>query len=479
MSLASRHHAGSGVASRNRFPIRKLLYGMIAIFVLCRGEGPAIAQSVVLNPNGVVDFDQLNYNGGSFGAEGDATIDVTNALALLPNGNLTGGYLNVVDSSGNWLVQNLPVLPSSVTGSDELSMRYSITGDSNGGQISSENLLAVLSTAPQTSAPSGTASSFTTTEVAFDAGGTGPTGDLTGYEPAAAPGIEGFNTNGVTGITYETGHPNVQAALNQCAPAAIANSLTWLKTTDGTPIPQPNTPGIGNVPGATNTLVGALDLATGRAVTSRTVGSGVWPLNGTLQYILSNNLQNSLSVSYASVVSNSGFSSFSGGPGSLYLNGTNNYTAYGLTATALGTNISYAVISNLLYKGYAVALDEAWGANGANGRHYIQVLGVGILMDQPYLIFSSGPLQTPGDPTDQYLGKFFPNVLNGTQAGFNSGIEVSWLNGNQLTSEGSVIDQLVAIQAVPEPTTLALVAVGGIAVMFRRRGARRKRRSLS
>lgn len=479
MSLARGHQAGGGVISRNRFPNRKFLCGMIAILILCGVGGPAFAQSVVLNPNGVIDFDQLNYNSANFGAEGDATIDVTNALALLPGGNITGGFLNVVDNSGNWLVQNLPVLPSTVTGSDQLSMRYSITGDSNGGQISSENLLAVLSTAPQLSAPTGTVSSFATTEVAFDAGGTGPTGDLTGYEPAAAPGAVAFNTNGVTGITYETGHPNVQAALNQCAPAAIANSLTWLKNTAAVPISQPNTPGIGNVPGATNTLVGSLDLLTGRAVTSRTVGSGVWPLDGTLRYILSNNLQNALSVSYASVVSNNnGFSSYSGGPGSTYLTGTNNYTAYGLTATALGTNINYGVISNLLYNGYAVALDEAWGANGANGRHYVQVLGVGILLDQPYLIFSSDLLQTPGDPTDQYLGKFFPNVLNGTQAGFNSGIEVSWLSGNQLTSEGSVIDQLVAIAAVPEPSTLVLVAAGGIAMMFGRR-PRRKGRPLT
>ena len=44
----------------------------------------------------------------------------------------------------------------------------------------------------------------------------------------------------------------------------------------------------------------------GRAVTSRTVGSGVWPLDGTLSFIKSNNLQNAIAVSYASTATNAG-----------------------------------------------------------------------------------------------------------------------------------------------------------------------------
>jgi len=443
----------------------QLLGAAIVLFLLFRTATPSFAQSVVVNPGSVADFDQVNFGdqgSANFGSMGELTIDVTNSLSLLGS---SSGYVNVVDGSGNWLVQNMPVLPYSVTGSDSLGMPYDITGDSDGTQASSENLRVVLSTTPQFSAPAGTTSSFTVSQAGEDAGGVspadtadGPGDDQNLYEDPGAPGVVSFSSNGVFGITYETGHQNVQAAKNQCAPAAIANDLTWLKTQNGTPILQPNNPGIG--PTATsNTLVGTLDNNTGRQnITSRITGSGVWPLNGTLSFIQSNNLQNAIAVSYASVASNSFYGTASGGSGmaNVLLTGTNNYSAYGLTATALGTNISYAMFSNLLYNGYAVAIDEAW-PNRA--RHYVQVLGVGLVENQPYMVLSSDLAQTPIDPTDQYLGKFFPSI-NGGNAGFNSGIQLSWMNGNQLTSLNTTIDQVIALQSIPEPSSLLLAGLG-------------------
>lgn len=484
MNLIGEHRAFGNSVLTDDFSTRKLLRATIVAIALCWTAVASFAQSsVVLSPNSVIDFDQLNYGedgSANFGAEGVATLDVTNALAMLSGGLASGGYLNVVDGSGNWLVQNMPVLPQSLTGSDSLSMTYDIAGDSDGTQVTSENLRAVLSLSPQLSAPSGATTAYTVSEAMEDAGGVGtgdtadgPNDDENLYEPAGAPGVVSFQTNGVFGITYEAGHPNVQAAKNQCAPAAIANDLTWLKTQYGTPIAQPNNPGIG--PTATsNTLVGTLDNNTGRQnITSRTTGSGVWPLNGTLSFIQSNNLQNSIAVSYASTASSAGtYTTASGGPASITLNGTNSYTAYGLTASALGTNIGYAMFSNLLYNGYSVALDEAGVSGGKIWRHYVQVLGVGVVESQPYLVFSSDLLQTPVDPTDSYLGNFFPSISS-AQAGFDSGIQISWLNGSQLTSVGTTIDQVIALQSVPEPSALLLAGLGVTALWWRMQRKRR------
>jgi len=480
MNLIGGRRALIGSTFTNHFFTRKLLGTAIVFLLLFRAAGPTFAQSVVVNPGSVADVDQLNFGdqgSANFGSMGELTIDVTNSLSLLGS---SSGYVNVVDGSGNWLVQNMPVLPYSLTGSDSLSMPYDITGDSDGTQVTSENLRVVMSTTPQLSAPAGTTSSFTMSEVVEDAGGVGPGDTADGpaddenlYEDPGAPGVVSFSSNGVFGITYETSHQNVQAAKNQCAPAAIANDLTWLKTQYGTPISQSNNPGIGPTANS-NTLVGVLDNNTGRqGITSRTNGFGVWPLNGTLSFIQSNNLQNAIGVSYASVSSNSYYFTSSGGPGAVNLTGTNNYSAYGITAMALGTNIGYAMFSNLLYNGYAVAIDEAW-PNRA--RHYVQVLGVGLVENQPYMILSSDLAQTPIDPTDQYLGKFFPSI-NGGNAGFNSGIQISWMNGNQLTSLNTTIDQVIALQSIPEPSSLLLAGLGVAGLWWqirRKRSGRRK-----
>ena len=478
MSSVGVRVSGRNSVLRTSLSTRKFLHALAVALMVCGLAMPAFSQSVVLSPNGVVDFSQLNYGdsgSANFGAEAEATIDVTNALALLGGGGGGGGYLNVVDGSGNWLVQNMPVLPQSLTGSDSLSMRFGIAGSSDGTQVSSENLRAVLSATPQVSAPIGATSSYNFSEVTEDNGGVGPddgvgiADDENQYEGAAAPGAETFNALGPTGISYQFGHPNVQAGLNQCAPASLANDLTWLKTQYATPITQPNNPGIGPTANS-NTLVGVLDNNTGRAVTSRTNAAGVWPLNGTLSFIKSNNLQNSISVSYASIPSNTAFATASGGSGgaNVRLTGTNDYSAYGLTATALGSTINYTMLSNLLYNGYAVALDEVGISSITNyytisqtyqvtnlWRHYVQALGVGIVDGESYIIFSSDLLQTDDDPTDVYLGKFFPSLGAG-QIGFNSGIEMSWLDGNQMTTANSMIDQVIALQAIPEPSTVLL-----------------------
>src|SRR5579859_7241390 len=99
MNLVGEHRSFCSSVSGNHSSTHKLLYAAIVVMALCRIAAPSLfAQSVVLNPGSAVDFDQLNYGdlgSANFGAEGVATLDVTNALAMLPGGNTSGGYLNV------------------------------------------------------------------------------------------------------------------------------------------------------------------------------------------------------------------------------------------------------------------------------------------------------------------------------------------------------------------------------------------------
>src|SRR5205823_3482758 len=80
-----------------------------------------------------------------------------------------------------------------------------------------------------------------------------------------APNTVTFNAGNTFTAVYQFGHPNIDQALNQCAPAAVANSLDWLRTTQGLAVPaaNPNTPGLRVADGPpaanTNALVGVLE----------------------------------------------------------------------------------------------------------------------------------------------------------------------------------------------------------------------------
>ena len=332
--------------------------------------------------------------------------------------------------------------------------------------------------------PAGATSSFNLGDMDFEGGGGGDTGSLSGYEPEGQVTIQGnlqFDNSPAIPVLahYQTQHPNIQAANNQCAPAATANSLDFLRTTQGLTITHNPGPGQFSPANTTglkgdNTLVGILENVNNMdrsGVTTRLNGSGVWPLDGLLKFAATDT---GIQTYYA--VSRTGSFTSRSGNGGVTLNGTANRTVGTQTSIALGSTINFNLIDGLLSKGLAVLMDEAWGANGAGGRHYVQVLGDGTIDGKPFIIFSSDLLQTPADasPTniqDARLGNYFPSLSN-SNFGFDTGIEFDWLgnnaNGDFLVNHNSVIDQVIAI-AVPEPTTIGLVLSAGVLLMRRRR----------
>ncbi len=108
--------------------------------------------------------------------------------------------------------------------------------------------------------------------------------------PPPAP-LAIFSELGTSLVEFVSGHArSVETAINQCVPAAIANSLQFLKETTGIELRQENIPGVNGVP--PNSLVGQIDVAMGRAP-----GQGVGyeqMISGKLNYLSLNGLGNSI-----------------------------------------------------------------------------------------------------------------------------------------------------------------------------------------
>jgi hypothetical protein len=92
----------------------------------------------------------------------------------------------------------------------------------------------------------------------------------------------------------QNGHPSVEQGVNQCAPAAVANSLQWLEDQYGIAVPHAHVPGInGNPP---HSLVGQLDRAMNRSPNQGV--SAEQAITGKLRYIGDNNLGDDLIVKH-------------------------------------------------------------------------------------------------------------------------------------------------------------------------------------
>jgi hypothetical protein len=250
-----------------------------------------------------------------------------------------------------------------------------------------------------------------------------------------------FLGGGLINLTLQPGHPNVQAADNQCGPAALANELAFLNTSLGLNIPDPNVPGRGDpsngnlfVPNgagmetAGNSLVGRLDIAIGRNSTSRTSGNtttGTTQVNGLLSYLGSARVNDAgkVGVTYQGNI-----------PGPTQ-------TQAGITATSQGANVTASYIFNNLAAGNTVKL-------GMSG-HAVDVIGAGTILGVPWVLYNSDLKQTPIDATDAALG------TNPTFAFLVNNTLVGEVGTPQVFND-------ISVQVVPEPRLLSLVLLGGV-----------------
>jgi hypothetical protein len=406
-----------------------------------------------------VTIEQLDVRNALNGRFGSLTVD-RGAI-----GGSSGGFINVVNSTGDWLVRNLPIDDSLTLSGNLYSTRFDL--EVADGTVASANNYHIdfsptYATSPAAfSSPSPWAISRNDfavggvpsgpTWAASDEVGDSPAGHLDGPSAARqnAAGIF-FLPNAVGLALKQNNHPNVQAARNQCAPAAVANSLQWLEDTNPGQVNVLH----GNNPGlkGDNTLVGKLDSAMNRTVTSRTNASGVWPLDGKMKYIAENDLGQKIQVKH---YSNPNIPSYTGGAGldNISLDGSKKLDRHGISSDGKG-NVSWQAIFNELLDGEDVELDIVYynAAGAIAGRHYVEVIGAGIIGGIPYIQHISDHLQTDKDAND----------TKGTGK-----IDFEWMIGDMLVQSKGRVDQIIVESPIPEPAT-ALLPLAGTALLLRR-----------
>jgi hypothetical protein len=220
---------------RNR--VHAALIAAAAVTGLVAAGAPIDAQAAAIVSSQAVD--QYDFAFGSNSVFGRYSVDV--------DGDATDiEYLNLVarDASLNehWLVRNLPILPTPL---NPLGTVFSTGIDlspftASGTDLTSLEFGTSLSTAPSTSAPAVVFSVGAVGDALFDAegkaGAGGPHADA-GGSPAAL-GFLTFNLNNIIHVLYRPGFPNVEAGVNECGPAAAANSLQWLHDEQGLKVPD-------------------------------------------------------------------------------------------------------------------------------------------------------------------------------------------------------------------------------------------------
>ncbi len=366
---------------------------ILAIVFVLAWTGAAFAQSI--SPSAVT-IDQIDFRGGPNSVVGEITIDYG-----LAGGS---GFVNVlnpaVPSDSGWLVRNLPVFdPSAGYDAASITTRLDLTqfAGANGTDVTSASLVIDYNPSPsatrsQVESHGASPQTFPVGSVVNATGGTGPGGEVVGYQAPPSLIDVSFSPTGapLLGLKLQRKHPNVQAGQNQCAPAAVANSLQFIANTTPFNLPHPNIPGWGgDVPN--NSLVGQLDVKTGRPLgTNRSTGNGgVWPMDGKLAYIGMNGLAPFFRIKHRV----GGFANNAGTP----LNGGADYTNMGVTSQGAGASFDVDWILTELMDGEDVEMDLHY-QNG--GRHYVEVTGGGRILGMPFLLHLSDSVQSDQDPTD-------------------------------------------------------------------------------
>lgn len=313
-------------------------------------------KSASVLPGMGLSFHQLNltYTGVEipYSSHGLAIADIN---ALKNSTGISFGYLNVVSSNG-WVIKNLPVDTANKYGG--LSVIFDLGAS---GPITDILVYADLSASPSVNFFGIPNTLFTVTSIDNNAQGSDSLRDSVGVNIDLS--LINFNLDGLIDFNWQPFHPNIEQDDNQCYPAAVANSLQWLKIFKGLPVTHNHVPGIRN-----NTLVGQLDLAMERPAHQLTP-SAVAFLRGKLKYLNNNNLVKGMSVKHKQR------------PGITWLNG--NFTEGNVTSkeNVDATSLVEWIISEVK-KGEDVEVRIGWTGGGG---HMFDIIGAGYILGVPWI----------------------------------------------------------------------------------------------
>lgn len=435
---------------------------ILAIVLVLAWTGAAFAQPI--NPSAVT-IDQIDFRDGPNSVVGEITIDYA-----LAGGS---GFVNVlnpaVPSDSGWLVRNLPVFAPS-TGYDHSSitthMDLTQFAGTNGVDVTSASLTVDYSPSPsatrsQVESHGASPQTFPVGSVLNAMGGTGPGGGRVGYQAPPSLINVSFSVAGLpVDLKLQRKHPNVQTAANQCAPAAVANSLQFLENTTLLKVPHDNVKGFKG----DNTLVGQLDTKMDRPVgTDRKDfdhSDGVWPMDGKLAYIAMNGLARFLKIKHRV----GGFANNALTP----LNGGADYTSMGVTSQGAGASFDIDWILMELMDGEDVEmdlhfLDDPATPENEEGRHYVEVAGGGRILGMPFLLHLSDSVQSDKDPADT-LGTNhvdFDWITNATGFAHNSNATIDQIISQSFLAEVDHFPSTSAVFDLIGPSTTERIRLMG------------------
>lgn len=396
----------------------QLLAGALGLFVVvayasaqdCIGQG-----GIAVQPGQGVAFSQVTFTYDTIAppyepsGTGRVHVDVSQLESLM-----SSGFLNVVTSTG-WVTQNLPIVAGFYDsyGYQKIGTTLDL-GIADGTTVTQIGALVCYTPSELSSAPTGPQSTFDVDSIEYNAQGECP-GDIPdgyggGYgssdtscaisAPPPRPVVGIVFPGGLFKVQVQPNHQNLEAANNQCAPAAFADNFTWLKTTYGIGVPQQNVIGLRGVPA--NSLVGQFDMTmwsggkvAGREATERPHGMPVASfeqLRGYMQYVANNNLN--LTLKHQGCSTNGGVKCTGN------FNGTANFPFAGLTSNKQGGIVDPNFIYNEISAGAAVKAgfarpEEGGGMNAdQDGGHAVSVIGAGSVLGLPFIVYLSDHVQT-------------------------------------------------------------------------------------
>jgi len=331
--------------------------------------GSLLPITVPVMPGQGVAFHQVSYNWDTSpdpnSQVGEVEVDIA---TLAASTGQSSGFINVGTSLG-WVVQNLPV--DSADPDVNIVTKFEISS-ADGAVVSTLPADVEYSTAPVSSFSPGSMPAYTVDSTNYNGSGKGTT-PVSGVQSPPTPGAITFQGGPILTVCWQAQHANVQAADNQCGPAAVANSLDWLRTTYQLPVPDPNVMGLRD----NNSLVGKLDLAMNRGdnTTTRRSGPGVADnafLTGKLTYLANNNLGNKVVVNHQAR-NDEGV-------------GGGDFSAAGLTSHGNGAKPTAAFIQQEICAGEDVELGFIYPGGGG---HWVELTGAGSILGVPFVTYKS------------------------------------------------------------------------------------------
>lgn len=396
-------------------------------------------------------FDQIDLFGNQVPMQPDSQFGLYSALNVGAAAQF--GYLNVVLNNGNgtgtpdtWAVQNLPIVPTALPGNEQpgpfnvyTSFDLGPLGIMPGQDLATLDGFKTITAAPLTSMPvAGTPYPSPTDVGSVNYDAEGKDNDAGPHNDPGTPTPNGsiaFNVSNVFRFTWHQNVPNVEQGSEECGPGSAANSLQWLKDEKGLPLTDSLTDRL-------NTLKDATHMMTD-------------PVKGTkdLKFI-QGKLQYQSETAASGLITKFQDDVFGGA----------NVMFAGQTALAMGKKPTFDFIFNELAHGEDVEIGFTYlNKDGRpNGGHWVTAVGA---ID----VFGA-------------VGVWFREDTMQGKAGGTGAIGFSWLTTRpdgflSLANygQGNNMVDIVVSESVPEPSSLAMAAVGaaGLVGYGRRRLAAR------